>query len=112
MTNVTGSIGSIMSGRNEQAYLGSQYNNREIRKFLSKLRIEKARTVPDPTENTVTINEVDTNSDACCLGTTFIPLASMNRSADVYLYNDAYNPIENVPIVSGATAYDHPNGGT
>ena len=29
----------------------------------------------------------------------------------MYPYNDAYDPIENVPIVSGATAYDHPHGG-
>ena len=30
----------------------------------------------------------------------------------MYSYNDAYNPIENVPIVSGTTAYDHANGST
>ena len=30
----------------------------------------------------------------------------------MYPYNDAYDPIENVPIVSSATTYDHHNGGT
>ena len=58
------------------------------------------------------MNEVDTNADTFCLGTNFIPLAYANRSTYIYSYNDAYDPIENVPIVSGATAYDHPNGTT
>ena len=40
------------------------------------------------------------------------PLVYTNRYADLYPYNYAYDPIENVPIVSGATAYDHPNGTT
>ena len=48
----------------------------------------------------------------CCLSQNFIPLHYTNRTADVYPYNDSYAPIENVPIVSGATAVDHPNGNT
>ena len=35
-----------------------------------------------------------------------------NLLTDVYPYNDTYNPVENVPIVSGTTEYDHPNSGT
>ena len=58
------------------------------------------------------MNEADANSETCCLGTDFIPLAHTNISADLYPYNDAYNSIENLPIVSGDTAYNHPNGTT
>ena len=33
-----------------------------------------------------------------------------SRTADVYPYDESYTPITNVPIVSGATTYHHPNG--
>ena len=62
--------------------------------------------------NTKVMNESDTNADTCCLGRNFIPLSYTNRSADVYPYHGDYKPLENIPIVSAATAYDHPNGQT
>ena len=34
-----------------------------------------------------------------------------NRTADVFPYNDNYQPVTNVPIVSGATAYDDVTSG-
>ena len=52
------------------------------------------------------------NSDTCFLGSNFIALSHSNRSADIYPYSDEYKAIKNVPIVSGATAYDHPDGNT
>lgn len=33
------------------------------------------------------------------------------RTADVYPYDSAYEPLENVPIVTAATAWDHPDTG-
>ena len=60
----------------------------------------------------VAVNEADSNADNCCLGQNFVPLSYTNWSADVYLYSNLYEPLENVPIVTGATAYDHPNGET
>ena len=61
--------------------------------------------MPEPLVNILAQNEADMNADTCCLGQNIIPIAYTNRSANVYPYNKAYEPIENVPIVSAATAY-------
>jgi hypothetical protein len=53
-------------------------------------------------------NECDTNADTCCLGKNFLVLHSTFRTADVYAYDTSIKPIENVSIVTGATAYDDP----
>ena len=53
---------------------------------------------------------MDTNADTCCLGKNFIIMSYTPRSADVYAYDPALPPT-NVPIVSGATAYDCPQTG-
>jgi hypothetical protein len=45
------------------------------------------------------------------LGKTSVVLAPTFRTADVYAYDTSIKPIENVPIVSGATAYDDPVSG-
>lgn len=57
---------------------------------------------------TLATNEADTNADTCCLGKNFLVLSHTTRVADVYAYDKAIAPIENVPIVTGATAYDCP----
>ena len=57
-------------------------------------------------------NECDTNADTCCLGRNFVVLHATYWTADVYAYDTSMKPIENVPIVSGATAYDDPITGT
>ena len=57
-------------------------------------------------------NEGDTNADTCCLGSNFIALEITNRTAEVYPYDPSYEPIANVPIVTGATAYDDEDGTT
>ena len=56
-------------------------------------------------------NECDTNADTCCLGRNFTILEYTRRTADVYAYDKSIKPIENVPIVSGATAWDDPTTG-
>ena len=61
---------------------------------------------------TVGINESDSNADTCCLGINFIVLSYTNRTADVYPYDDSYSPAYNIPIVTGATAFDHEDGQT
>ena len=110
-SNSTEATESILSGRNKQAFL-RYHNDRKTRNVLSKQRIGKSKAVPEPPPDTVAIKEVDNNADTCCLWTNFIHLTYTNRSADVYYYNDAYDLIENVPIVSGTTAHNHPNGTT
>jgi hypothetical protein len=52
------------------------------------------------------VNECDTNADTCFLGTNFVILDYTMRTADVYAYDKSITPIENVPIVKGAMAYD------
>ena len=56
-------------------------------------------------------NECNTNTDTCCLGKNYTILEYMRRTADVYAYDKSIKPIENVPIVSGATAWDDPHTG-
>ena len=77
--------------------------------MFSKQRIGRAKSVSEPDPNTYATNEADTNSYTCLLGTNFIEIAYTNLTEDLYPHSDLYKPIENVPIVSGATAYDHPN---
>lgn len=56
--------------------------------------------------NTTADNECDTNADTCCLGKNFIVLNSSFWTADGYAYETSIQPLENVPIVTGATAYN------
>ena len=48
----------------------------------------------------------------CCIGKNFISIAYTNCIDDVYPYSDSYESLENVQIISRATAYDHPNSNT
>ena len=102
-----------MGGHNEQADLRSHNTNgRGISYVITRRGVGRAMAVTEPDVNTSAQNEADTNADTCCLGQNFIPLYYTNRSADVYPYSDAYAPTENVPIVTAATAFDHPDGNT
>ena len=67
--------------------------------------------VSEPEAGTDAKNECDSNADTCCLGSNFIIFKMTNRTADVYPYDESYMPLLNVPIVSGATAYDDPKTG-
>ena len=76
------------------------------------------RTVQSTSHNTVesepgtvAANECDTNADTCCLGSNFCVLQHTNRQADVYSYDTNLKPTLDIPIVSGATAYDDPISG-
>lgn len=76
-------------------------------------RIAKASSkVKEPAAGTVALNETDSNADTCCLGQNFIVLSYTNRTADVFPYDSSYQPITNVPIVTGATAWDCPSTGS
>ena len=106
--------GGMMDGCNEQGQQrGRNPAYRNIHNVITKRRaIWTIQRVPEPKANTIAQNEADTNADTCCLGRNFIPIAYTNKSADVYPYNESYEPLENVPIVSAATAFDHPDGNT
>ena len=102
---------NIMGGRNEQA---DHRNTRRaaVVRTERQLKATKAKSWTDPAANTRADNECDTNADTCCLGKNFIVLNATYRTADVYAYDASIKPIENVPIVSGATAFDDPTTGT
>jgi hypothetical protein len=103
---------SIMGGRNEQASLRSRNSNIcQIRTSTRHIRTSNTRNIEPPVGQTGHC-ESDSNADTCCLGQNFIPIHITNRTADVYPYDDSYAPMTNVPIVSGATAYDHDDGNT
>ena len=57
---------------------------------------------------TTGVNESDSNADTCCLGRNFCILSYTNRVVDVFAYDTAIAPKQNIPIVSGATAYTCP----
>ena len=104
---------SIMGGKNEQAYLRSRNTNgRNISSVNTHKGVGRAKAVIEPDPNTAGSDESDANADTCCLVQNFIPIAYTNRSSNFYPYSEAYETIENVPIVSGATYYDHTDGNT
>ena len=53
-----------------------------------------------------TANKFNINADTCCLGRKFIVLEYTTRTADVYAYDKEIYPLNNVSIVSVATAWD------
>lgn len=107
--------GSIMGGRNEQAGLRSR-NPSRLSTVVTRRELKEISKVPaveEPHPGSRAQNEADTNADTCCLGTNFIVLRYTNRVADVYPYDKSYDPIQDVPIITGATAWtDHSNGET
>ena len=102
---------SIMGGRNEQAHNQDARRAAAVRTTRHVQSSTMANAWHDPAPNTRADNECDTNADTCCLGKNFVVLAPTFRTADVYAYDTSIKPIENVPIVSGATAYDDPVSG-
>ena len=59
--------------------------------------------IDGPEPGTIAINELDKNSDMCCLEENFTVLQMTLINSNVYPYNTSYKPLYNVPIVSGVT---------
>ena len=78
---------------------------------MSSLTSQDFNTFKSAPPNTQGWNETDSNADTCCLGINFTVIQYTERTADVYPYNSSYKPLHNVPIVSGATAWDNPDDG-
>jgi hypothetical protein len=64
----------------------------------------------EPEAGTMAVHECDTNADTCCLGKNFVVLEFTQQASDVYGHMKDIDPIVGVPIVSGATAWDDPEG--
>ena len=52
--------------------------------------------------------EGDSNANTCCLGKNFVILEYTTKQVDAYAYDKSVKPLENVPIVTGATAWTDP----
>ena len=63
-----------------------------------------ARMSNDSSQATFGRMELDTHADTIVLGSNAIIMQYTSRECDVSPYADSYEPIRNVPIVTGATA--------
>jgi hypothetical protein len=79
------------------------------RRVVAKARSKSTCLTNKAPAGTQGKNESDLNADTCCLGCNFAILNYTNRQADFYTYDSNYTPVNNVPIVSGATAWTHPS---
>jgi hypothetical protein len=55
--------------------------------------------------------EMDSHADTCVFGKNFVVINYSDRVCDVAPYTDSYDNISNVPIGTGATAWDNPATG-
>ena len=102
----------MMGGRSEQADLRTRNRNVgavTIRRVISSSKAQAKFS--EPPDGTKANNETNSNADTCCLGINFKILSYTNKTADVYPYGSTYEPIANVPIITGATAYTDPDTG-
>ena len=119
-------LNSIMGGRNAQGGARHFQGGRPlwladplmISQFSSTRKISKSHTNPkkrkisQQVSGKTAMNETDSNADTCCLGCKWTIYNYTTRSADVYSYDSSYEPIKDMPIVSGATAYTYATGMT
>ena len=79
---------SIVGGHNEQANLRSinQYGDWSIRKVKVQIISQSSSKcmISEPHPVTLATNEIDSNEDMCCLGTNFIVMNFIERTANVY----------------------------
>ena len=67
--------------------------------------------VADPTTtltDTATRTETDSHADTCALGSNFLLVETTDWTCCVKPFHKSYSPQNNVPVVTGATAYDNP----
>ena len=65
----------------------------------------------EPHPCTPVTNKMDSNSDTYCLGTNFIVIEMTESTSNVHPYNNSYEPMYNVPIVTGTLTYTNRNTG-
>lgn len=92
------------------------YNKRKTSRVTSSARriarskvAYKGYVAPD--DPVVGNLELDTHADTCCLGANFIPILYTGEVCSVQPFSDTYSPMEDVPVVTGVTAYDDENTG-
>jgi hypothetical protein len=73
--------------------------------------VAAARAVPVSTPMKEGRMELDTHADTCVLGSNFTLLQYTGRQCDVLPYMATYEPVVDIPIVSGATCVQDPETG-
>lgn len=102
---------TMMGGRNDQAAQRGSERSQGATSSHRKIASVTHSASQQPSSDIVARNECDTNADTCCLGTNFTIMEYTSRVADVYGYDKSGSPAKDVPIVTGATAYDNPIDG-
>lgn len=104
-----------MGGRNEQHNQRTPRYN-ESGQRISPVHVHTTRissTTLQPQfqspAHTTADNETDNNADTTVMGANFALINHSTRVADVYAFDTTLGPTT-VPISTGATAYDHPDG--
>jgi hypothetical protein len=99
---------TLMGGRNDQA---NRHQPQNINKIRVQSTIAATTVVPNlqSAPHTQADNEADSNADTSVMGANFALLSLSRRTADVYAFDPSIPPTS-VPIATGATAYDHPDG--
>ena len=98
-----------MGGRNEQANMRSKNNDNDHSvRVVNVKRINAQVTtgcydIEETEPVNISVNELDTKADTCCLGSNLMVLKMISITSGVYPYDPSCTPFYNVPIVSGAT---------
>ena len=90
---------------------------KKIQGVTSSIRCENEHTVTIQTialknafnnKTNYSTCELDQHADTCCLGSNFLMIHDTQRRCFVIPYNNKYEPISNVKVISGATVYTNP----
>ena len=102
-----------MGGRSEQPQQNSNSNWQFSDKSTASVKTSIRRCIgsvsanhQQPEPGISTANKFDMNEDTCFLGSNFIVLEYTTSKTYVYAYDKEILPWNNVPIVSGITAWD------
>ena len=101
--------GPIMGGRNEQEQRKGLPAGRYVTSVTTIRRIGSiSANHQQPEPVVLAANKCNTNADTCCLGRNFVVLEYTTRMADAYAHDKEIAPLNDIPIVSGATSWDDP----
>jgi hypothetical protein len=119
---LTSSVASLSTIDNEDNSAGNQLGGKaSAKKYKVSVVstaghctvVAKVNAIPSPIPSVSFYGsvELDTHADTCVAGKNFIVLSFTGRECDVYPYSQQYEAVRNIPIVSAATAIQHPNSG-
>ena len=100
---------SIIVGRNEQASISSRNKSGDRSIYKVKVRISSHSnskcTISETHPGTLSTRKMDSNANTYCLGTNFIVIEMTESTSNVHPYNNSYEPMYNVPMVTGTSTY-------